>query len=121
MLSPGSLGVYENDVCAFFCSRNRGGFGAGVLISVTEIAHAVLEVTVLVRPLDDGKSNNGADGEAAMDFQPSGDSTTSLFAGGRKGCEGTETWTMDAAAAVAWVAIEGDDATVKGGTSKSVE
>jgi hypothetical protein len=88
---------------------------------VTEIAHAVLEVTVLVRPLDDGKSNNGADGEAAMDFQPSGDSTTSLFAGGRKGCEGTKTRTMEAASVVAWVAIEGDDATVKGGTSKSVE
>ncbi len=91
MLSQGSLGVYENGVCAFFCSRNRGGFGAGVLISVAEIAHAVLEVTVLVRPLDDGKSNNGADGEAAMDFQPSGDSTASLFAGGWKGCEGTAT------------------------------
>jgi len=88
---------------------------------VTEIAHAVLEVTVSVKPLDGGKSNNGADGDAAMDFQPSGDSTTSLFAGGRKGCKGTETWTMDAASAIAWVAIEGDDATVKGGTSKSVE
>ncbi len=46
---------------------------------------------MLVRPLDDGKSINGADGEAAMDFQPSGDSIASLFAGGRKGCEGTET------------------------------
>jgi hypothetical protein len=46
---------------------------------------------VLVRPLDDGNSNNGADGEVAMDFQPSGDSTASLFAGGRKGCEGTAT------------------------------
>ncbi len=91
MLSHGSLGVYVNGVCAFFCSRNRCGFGAGVLTSVTEVAHAVLEVTVLVRPSDDAKNNNGAEGEAAMDFQPSGDSTASLFAGGRKGCEGTET------------------------------
>jgi hypothetical protein len=91
VLSHGSLGVYENDVCAFFCSQNRDGFGAGVLILVTEIAHAVLEVTVLVRPSDDAKSNNGAEGEAAMDFQPSGDSAASLFVGGRKGCEETAT------------------------------
>jgi hypothetical protein len=101
VLSSGSLDAGSDGVSVFFRSLKRGGFGAGVVMSVVEVADAVFVVLVLDCPLADDKTNEGIDGEVPTAFQPSGDSTASFFAGGRKGCQRTTTGTPIEEAVVA--------------------